>query len=122
MKEVQSKFFAEKMLNHKVFIYVFYIQSERNKLCNVHLNRRARVMTVNVSKKIIFEYFKKFKNLNNEDETYKLFKHELMNHIIELKENKLSFYDLIYSLSKSELKIFKKYLNKHLKNDFIQLF
>ena len=73
-------------------------------------------------KKKIFECFKKFENLNNEDETYKLLKHEFMNYVIELKENRSFFYNLIYFLSKSELKIFKEYLNKHLKNDFIQFF
>ena len=79
-------------------------------------------MTMNVSKKTIFECFKEFENLNNEDETYKLSKHKLMNHVIKLKKNKSFFYDLIYFLSKSELKILKKYLNKHLKNDFIRFF
>ena len=77
---------------------------------------------MNVSKKTIFEYFKKFENLSNENETYKLLEHEFMNHVIKLKENKLSFYNLIYFLSKNELKIFKKFLNKHLKNDFIRFF
>ena len=119
---MQSEFFVEKVLNHKIFVYMFYIRFERNELYNVHSNRRARVMTMNVSKKIIFKCFKKFKNLNNEDETYKLSKHELMNHVIELKENKSFFYDLIYFLSENELKIFRKYLNKHLKNNFIQFF
>ena len=108
------------MLNHKAFVYVFYIRSERNELCNVHSNRPARVMMMNVSKKTIFECFKEFENLNNKNETYKLSEHELMNHVIELKENKSSFYNLIYFLSENELKILKEYLNKHLKNDFIQ--
>ena len=49
-------------------------------------------------------------------------KHEFINYIIELKKNKLFSYDLIYFLLENELKIFKKYLNKHLKNDFIQFF
>ena len=79
-------------------------------------------MTMNVLKKIIFKCFKKFENLNNEDETYKLSKYKFINQVIELKENKSSFYDLIYFLSESELKIFRKYLNKHLKNDFIRFF
>ena len=79
-------------------------------------------MTMNVLKKIIFECFKKFENLNNENETYKLSEHGFINHVIELKKNKSPFYDWIYFLSKSELKILKKYLNKHLKNNFIQFF
>ena len=74
---------------------------------------------MNVLKKTIFECFKKFENLNNEDKTYKLSKHEFINYVIELKKNKSFSYDLIYFLSKSELKIFKKYLNKHLKSNFI---
>ena len=28
LKEMQSKFFAEKMLNDKVFVYIFYIRFE----------------------------------------------------------------------------------------------
>ena len=122
LKEVQSKLFAEKVLNHKTFAYVFYIQSERNELCNVHSDRRARVMMMNVSKKTIFKCFKEFENLSNENETYKLSEHEFMNHVIELKENKSFSYDSIYFLSESELKVLKEYLNKHLKNDFIQFF
>ena len=86
LKEMQSKFFVEKVLNHKVFVYVFYIRFEQNELCNVYSNRRARVMTVNVLKKTIFECFKEFEDLNNEDETYKLSKHEFMNHVIKLKK------------------------------------
>ena len=75
---------------------------------------------MNVSKKTIFECFKEFENLNNENETYKLSEHEFMNHVIKLKKNKLFSYDSIYFLSKSELKVFKEYLNKHLKNNFIR--
>ena len=77
---------------------------------------------MNVSRKIIFKCFKEFENLNNENEIYKLSEHKFINHVIELKNNKSSFYDSIYFLSKSELKILKEYLNKHLKNDFIQFF
>ena len=79
-------------------------------------------MTMNALKKIIFKCFKKFENLSNEDEAHKLSEHKFMNHVIELKENKSFSYDLIYFLSESELKIFKKYLNKYLKNDFIRFF
>ena len=59
-------------------------------------------------KKTIFKCFKKFENLNNEDEAYKLLKHEFINYIIELKKNKSFFYDLIYLLSENELKILRK--------------
>ena len=70
-------------------------------------------------KKTIFECFKEFENLNKEDKTYKLSKHKFMNHVIKLKKDKSFFYDSIYFLSENKLKILKKYLNKHLKNDFI---
>ena len=86
LKKMQSKLFVEKMLNYKTSVYMFYIQFEQNELCNVHSNRRARVMTMNVLKKTILECFKEFENLNNKNETYKLLKHEFMNHVIELKK------------------------------------
>ena len=108
LKEVQLKLFVEKMLNYKIFAYVFYIQFERNELCNVYLDRRTCVKTMNVSKKTIFKCFKEFKNLNNEDEIYKLSEYKLINHIIELKKNKSFLYDLIYFLLKSKLKILKE--------------
>ena len=38
LKEMQSKLFVEKVLNHKIFVYVFYIRSEQNELCNVYSN------------------------------------------------------------------------------------
>ena len=122
LKKVQLKFFAENVLNHKTFVYVFYIRSKLNELCNIHLKQRARVITMNVSKKTIFKCFKKFENLKNEDKAYKLSEHEFINYVIELKKDKSSSYNFIYFLSESELKIFKKYLNKHLKNDFIRFF
>ena len=95
LKKVQSKLFAKKVLNHKVFAYVFYIRSELNELCNVHSKRRICVIMMNVSKKTIFECFKEFENLNNENKAYKLSEHELMNYVIELKKNKSSLYNFI---------------------------
>ena len=121
MKKIQLKLFAEKILNYKSFVYVFYIRFKSNELCHIYSKQRARVMTMNVSKKI-FKCFREFKNLNNEDEAYKSSEHKSINHAIKLKKNKSSSYDFIYFLSKSELKILRKYLNKYLKNNFIRFF
>ena len=60
--------------------------------------------------------------MTDENKTYELFDHEFDDHAINLKSNKKSSYDSIYSLSKNELKILRVYLNKHLKNEFIRLF
>ena len=72
LKEVQSKFFAWKILNYKIFAYVFSIRFKSNKLYNDYSKQQAHVVTMKVSKKIIFECFAKFKNSNNEDKTYRL--------------------------------------------------
>ena len=48
-------------------------------------------------KKIIFKCFKEFENLNNKDKTYKLSKHEFMNHVIELK--KINYFFMIQFIS-----------------------
>ena len=101
---------------------MFFIRSESEELYNVHSKRRAHVIIMNIFDKIIFEYFEKFKNLKNVNKVYKLSKHDFINHIIELKKDKSLFSSSHYFLLRSELKVCKKYLNKYLKNDFIQIF
>ena len=71
-------------------------------------------------KNIIFYFYVKYKKFKSKNKTYELFKHTILNYIIDFIKNKQSFYDFIYFLSKNEFKIFRNYIIKHLKNDFIR--
>ena len=70
----------------------------------------------------IFDCLKKFEKIIDENKIYELSNHEFDDHAIDLKLNKKSSYDFIYSLFENELTILRIYLNKHLKNDFIKSF
>ena len=55
-----------------------------------------------------------------EKTTKTLSKHQSWNHEIKLELNKQFTFESIYTLSKKELKIFKKYLNENIKKRFIK--
>ena len=110
-------------------MFVRVVHDENKNMNNVHIERRtqidfalAKIENKSDIKIIIFEILKKFADLTNENKAYELSDHESDDHAINLKSDKKSPYDSIYSLSKNELKILRTYLNKHLKNDFIRLF
>ena len=64
--------------------------------------------------------YKEYNDVFDETETNELFFHkEKLNHAIKLKKEKSSSCDFLYNLSEHELSVFKKYIDKHLKNDFI---
>ena len=94
----------------------------------MHFNRRIHIDETILKKKTSFDVknfiskkFKNYENLNNENKIYELSFHDFDNHVIDLQK-KQSFYDFIYSLFESKLKVFKIYFDKHLKNDFIRFF
>ncbi len=49
----------------------------------------------------------------------KFSKHDFHNHVIEILSNRDSFFDLIYNLSTTKLKILKNYIDKYMKKNFI---
>lgn len=66
-------------------------------------------------------FIKKWIHLFREKKSTKiLFKHKSWNHEIKFISEKQSKFEFIYSLSKIELKIFRKYLNTNLKKKFIK--
>ena len=102
---------------------------EKTNLNSIYIQRRTQIDSTLTKindksniKIIIFEILKKFENFINENKTYELSNHESNDHVINLKSNKKSFYDFIYSLFKVELKILRIYFDKHFKNDFIKSF
>ena len=132
IEKIESKELVSAILNEKKKIFVMFVRvlhDEKKNMNSVHIERRAQIDSIlakikNKSdiKVTIFEVLKKFADLTDENKTYELFDHESDDHAIDLKSNKKSFYDFIYSLFKNELKILRAYLDKHLKNDFIRFF
>ena len=110
-----------------MFVRIF--RNEKTNMNNIYVEWRTQINSIFAKIKnkssiniIIFENLKIFVNLTNENKTYELFDYKSNDYVIDLKSNKIFFYNFIYSLSKNEFKILRIYLNKHFKNDFIKFF
>ena len=74
----------------------------------------------NQSSENLSETYKKYSDVFDEIKANELFFHkEKLNHAIKLEKEKSSSCDFLYNLSKHELSVFKEYIDKHLKNEFI---
>ena len=132
IEKIESKELVNVVVDDKKQSFVMFVRvlrDEKTNMNNVHIERRAQIDSTLAKMKnksdikiIIFEVLKKFADLADENKAYELFDHESDDHVIDLKSDKKSLYDFIYSLSKNELKILRAYLDKHLKNDFIKFF
>jgi hypothetical protein len=60
-----------------------------------------------------------FQDIFFEIKTYKFSKHDFHDHVIEILSNRDFFFDLIYNLSTTKLKILKNYIDKYMKKNFI---
>ena len=132
IEKIESKELVNDVIDDKNEIFVMFVRAfhdEKTNLNEIHIERRTQIDSILLKIKekfdikiIIFEILKKFAEITDEKKTYELFAHESDDHSIDLKSNKKSLYESIYSLSENELTILKAYLNKHLKNDFIKSF
>ena len=126
----------EKLINDivddKKKIFVMFVRTyidEKTKMQKIHIERKTQIDAILMKIKdksnittTIFDCLKKFEKIIDENKVYELSNHEFDDHAIDLKSNKKSFYDFIYSLFENELTILRIYLNKYLKNNFIKLF
>ena len=119
-------------MQNMIRTYCLYIRSidfETINIENVHFDRQVNVLSIVATKtdeiknnkNIMSHFYVKYKRLKSKNKAYELFKHTISNHVIDFIESKQSSYDFIYFLSKNEFKIFRNYIIKHLKNDFIRL-
>jgi hypothetical protein len=90
-------------------------------------SRRERVLIViqkmnenndTINNEISSQYFA-FQDIFFEAETHKLLEHDSHDHVIETLSSRNSFFDLIYNLSATKLKILKDYIDEYMKKNFI---
>ena len=130
IEKIESEELINDVIDEKNEIFVMFVRSfrdEKNDFDEIHIERRVQIDSIlmKIKKKsnikiIISKILKKFAKISNEKKIYELSIHEFDDHAINLKSNKKSFYESIYSLFENELTVLRIYLNKHLKNDFIK--
>jgi hypothetical protein len=74
-----------------------------------------------INNEISFHYVA-FQDIFFEIKTHKLSKHDLHDYVIEILSNRDSFFDFIYNLSATQLKILKNYIDEYMKKNFIIVF
>jgi hypothetical protein len=95
-------------------------------LLNVDFERKRLLIVIQkadenndkISNEISSQYFA-FQDIFSEVKTHKLFEHDFHDHVIEILSNRDSFFDSIYNLSTTELKILKNYIDEYMKKNFI---
>ncbi len=63
-----------------------------------------------------------FQNIFFEIKAHKFSKHDFHDHVIEISSNRDFFFDFIYNLSTTKLKILKNYIDEYMKKNFITEF
>jgi hypothetical protein len=111
--EFQFNLFESKAF---VFAILFNVDSKRERLLIVI--QKANENNDKISNEISSQYFA-FQDIFSEVKTHKFFKHDFHDHVIEILSNRNSFFDSIYNLSTTKLKILKDYIDEYMKKSFI---
>jgi hypothetical protein len=101
------------------FAILFNVDSKRERLLIVI--QKANENNDKISNEISFQYFA-FQDIFFEMKAHKFFEHDFHDHVIEILSNRDSFFDSIYNLSATELKILKNYIDEYMKKSFITEF
>jgi hypothetical protein len=95
-------------------------------LLNVDLKKKRLLIVIQKANKnndkinyeISFQWFA-FRNIFFKIKAHKLFEHDFHDYVIEILSNRDSFFDSIYNLSTTKLKILKNYIDEYMKKNFI---
>jgi hypothetical protein len=102
-----------------VFAILLNVDSKRERLLIVI--QKADENSDKINNEISSQYFA-FQDIFSEVKAHKLFEHDSHDHVIEILSSRDSFFDSIYNLSATKLKILKDYIDEYMKKNFITEF
>jgi hypothetical protein len=111
--KLQFNLFESKTL---AFAILFSVDSKKERLLIVI--QKANENNDKINNEISFQYFA-FQNIFFEIKAHKFSEHDFHDHAIEILSNRDSFFDSIYNLSATKLKILKDYIDEYMKKNFI---
>ncbi len=98
------------------FATLFNFESKRERLLIVI--EKINENNSKISNEISSQYVA-FQDIFFEIKAHKFSKHDFHDHAIEILSNRNFFFDLIYNLSTTKLKILKNYIDEYIKKNFI---
>jgi hypothetical protein len=98
------------------FAILFNVDSRRERLLIVI--QKANENNDKINNEISSQYFA-FQDIFFEVKAHKLFEHDFHDHVIETLSSRDFFFDSIYNLSATKLKILKDYIDEYIKKNFI---
>jgi hypothetical protein len=101
------------------FAILFNVDSRRKRFLIVIQKKDENNYKVN--NEISSQYFA-FQDIFFEVKAHKFFEHDFHDYVIEILSNRDSFFDSIYNLSATKLKILKDYIDEYMKKNFITEF
>jgi hypothetical protein len=98
------------------FATLFNLESKRERLLIVieQINENNNRISNEISSQYVA-----FQDIFFEIKTHKFSKHDFHDHVIEISSNRDFFFDFIYNLSTTKLKILKNYIDEYMKKNFI---
>ncbi len=111
--ELQFNLFESKAF---AFAILFNVDSKRERLLIVI--QKTDENNDKIHNEISSQYFA-FQNIFSEIKAHKLFEHDFHDHVIKTLSNRDFFFDSIYNLSATKLKILKDYIDEYMKKNFI---
>ncbi len=98
------------------FAILFNVDSKKKRLLIVI--QKADENNDKINNEISSQYFT-FQNIFFEVEAHKFFEHDFRDHVIKILSHRDFFFDSIYNLSATKLKILKNYIDEYIKKNFI---
>jgi hypothetical protein len=102
----------------KAFAFAILFNDDSKKERLLIIIQKADKNNDKINNEISSQYFA-FQDIFFEMKAHKLFEHDFHDHVIEILSNRDSFFDSIYNLSATKLKIVKNYIDEYMKKNFI---
>ncbi len=106
------------MFESKAFAFAILLSVDSKRERLLILIQKADENNDKINNEISSQYFA-FQDIFFEVKAHKLSEHDFHDHVIEILSNRDSFFDSIYNLSATELKILKNYIDEYMKKNFI---
>jgi hypothetical protein len=106
------------LFESKAFAFAILFNVDLKKERFLIVIQKANENNDKINNEISFQYFA-FQDIFFKIKAHKFFEHDFHDHVIEILLSRNSFFNSIYNLSATKLKILKNYIDEYMKKSFI---